>query len=219
MRYLTVQITPVESEGFHPVEAKLREEPSITREAIHHIELLTDDTVLLFAEGSGDSDRYEAIMRDSPLVKEYLVSGEDRWLAVSQFEPSDVTRKLLEFERESDIVIETPIKINSDGSIDVTYLGSDSALQAVFRRAGEEIPLTYEVIETGSYDPDANKFLRVLTTRQQEVLQAAMAVGYYTAPRQATQDDVANRIGIAPTTAGEHLRKIEERVFGTLIRD
>lgn len=219
MRYLTVQITPAEDEGFHPVGTKLREEPSVTREAIHHIELLADETVLVFAEGSGDSDRYEAIMHNSPLVEEYLVSGEDRWMAVSQFEPSDMTRRLLEFERESDIVIETPIKINSDGSLKVTYVGSDSAFQSFFRRAGEELPLTYEVLETGSYDPDANKLLRVLTTRQQEVLEAAVTVGYYTAPHQVTQDDVADRVGIAPTTAGEHLRKIEERVFSTLIRD
>lgn len=84
-------------------------------------------------------------------------------MAVSQFEPSDVTRRLLELERESDIVIEMPITINSDGALRVTYVESDSTFQDVFRRIDEEAPLTFEVIETGSYDPDANKLLRVLT--------------------------------------------------------
>ncbi|SDE01597.1 helix-turn-helix domain-containing protein [Natrinema hispanicum] len=218
MRYLTVKITPAEGEAFHPTAAALRDESAITREAIHHVELLADDTVLVFAEGSGDSGRYEAIMRDSSLVEEYLVSGEDRWMAVSQFQPSDVMRRFLEFERESDIVIETPITINSDGSVRVTYVGSDSAFQEALRRVDEELPLTYEVMETGSYDPDVNKLLRVLTTRQQEVLEAAVEVGYYSTPREATHKDVAERVGIAPTTAGEHLRKVEEQVFDALVR-
>jgi predicted DNA binding protein len=217
MRYLTAQMTPTENEAFHPIGEQLREEPSITREAIHHVELLANDIVLLFAEGSGDADRYEAIMEDSSHVDEYLVSGEERWMAVSQFTPSAVMRRLLQFERESDVVIETPIKINSDGSLLVTYVGRDTSFQAVFRRVSEDLSPTYDIIDTGSYDPDAHTLLRVSTTRQREVLGAALELGYYSAPRRATHADVADRIGIAPTTAGEHLRKIEERSFGTLI--
>lgn len=218
MRYLTVEMTPGDDGGFHPVGAALREEPGITREAIHHIELLADETVLVFAEGSGDSARYEAIMSDSPLVDEYLVSGDDRWMAVSQFDPSAVTRRLLELEGESDVVIETPIPINADGSLRITFVGSDSAFQDVFHRVEEELSLSFEIVETGSYDPDTDSLLRVLTTRQQEVLETAIDVGFYKAPREATQRDVAERIGIAPTTAGEHLRKIEARIFDALTR-
>ncbi|NHX36504.1 MULTISPECIES: helix-turn-helix domain-containing protein [Halolamina] len=218
MRYLSVEMTPGDDGGFHPVGAKLREEPAITREAIHHIELLADETVLVFAEGSGDSDRYEAIMSESSLVDEYLVSGVDRWMAVNQFEPSTETRRLLELERGSHVVIETPVPINADGSVRVTFVGSDSAFQDVFHRVDEELSLSFEIVETGSYDPDTDSLRRVLTTRQQEVLEAAVDVGFYNAPREATQRDVAERIGIAPTTAGEHLRKIEERVFDALTR-
>lgn len=218
MRYLTVVMTPGDDVGFHPVGAALREEPEINREAIHHVELLPDETVLVFAEGSGNSARYEAIMSDSPFVDEYLVSGDDRWMAVSQFDPSPVTRRLLEFERESDIVIETPIQINADGSLRVTFVGSDPAFQGVFNRVDEELSLSFDVVATGSYDPETSTLMRVLTTRQQEVLAAAVDVGYYRAPREATHRDVAERIGIAPTTAGEHLRKIEARIFDALTR-
>jgi len=218
MRYLTVNVAPSEDEEFHPVGRELREEPTITREAIHHVELLDDETVLLFAEGSGDAAQYESIMQDAPLVEEYLVSGEDRWMAVSQFEPTAVTRRVLELERESDVVIDTPITITADGSLRITYVGSDSAFRDFVRGVETELPLAFEVLETGSYDPDSNSLMRVLTTRQQEVLEAAVAAGYYDAPRRATHDDVAERVGIAPSTVGEHLRKIERRVFAALTR-
>ncbi len=42
----------------------------------------------------------------------------------------------------------------------------------------------------------------MLATRQQEVLEAAVEVGYYSVPRESTLDDVAAVVEIAPTTAG-----------------
>lgn len=216
MRYLTVLVQPSEG-GFHPLGETLTEEPSITREAIHHVELLADGTVLLLAEGSGDQTRYEEIMQDSPYVVDSLVSGDQPWMAVSQFEPTDLARHALELQRESDIVVETPISIDADGSFRVTYLGSDSDFQRLFREVGEETTFAFEVVDTGTYEPDEASFTRVLTTRQREVLEAAVEVGYYSAPRQATHEDVAEVVGIAPTTVGEHLRKVEERVFEELV--
>ncbi len=75
IRYLTVLVHPAEGRVFHPLGKKLADEPTIAREAIHHVELLADGTVLSFAEGSGDRERYEGIMRDSPYVVDFLVSG------------------------------------------------------------------------------------------------------------------------------------------------
>ena len=218
MRYLTVVVDPAEGGAFHPLGKQLTEEASITREAIHHVELLADGTVLLFAEGSGDRRRYEEIMDGSPHVLDSLVSGADRWMAVSRFEPTALARRALELQRESDLVIEVPILINDDGSFRVTYLGGDSEFRELFREVGEESDFGFEVVETGEYEPDEASFTRVLTARQREVLEAAVEVGYYSAPRQATHEDVAEVVGIAPTTVGEHLRKIEERVFGALAR-
>jgi predicted DNA binding protein len=220
MRYLTVLARPTESGAFHPIGEALSAAPAIDREAIHQVELLADGTVLLLAEGSGDRDRYEEIMRKSPHVVDHMVSGErtGRWMAVSQFEPTAPMRRILELERDSDIVLETPIRIADDGSLRLTHLGSESALRDLFREVMSELPLSFEVVKTGAYEPDEGAFTRLLTARQREVLEAAVAVGYYSAPRQATHEDVADAVGIAPVTAGEHLRKIEERVFEAIVR-
>lgn len=218
MRYLTVRLEPTASSAFHPVGKQLAEEPSIQREAIHHIELLTGNTVLTLAEGSGDRQRYEELMSESPLVEDVLVSGDERWLATSQFVVQGPVQQLLEWRQESELVVETPIPINEDGSIRITYIGSEADFQELYNKAIDATNLAVEVVETGEYDPDVDAFMRGLTSRQQEVLQVAVEVGYYSEPRSATHEDVAEAIGIAPTTVGTHLRKIESRVFGALVR-
>ena len=38
------------------------------------------------------------------------------------------------------------------------------------------------------------------------------------APRAATHEDVAREVDAAPSTVGEHLRKVESRVFAQLVR-
>jgi len=218
MRYLTVLARPTEGDTFHPLGERLSEEPSVTREAIHHVELLADGTVLLFGEASGSQERYREIMSEAPSVQEYLVSGDDPWMAVSQFEPSPSTRRMLELTTEFDIVIETPIHVQDDGTLRVTHLGRESKLQSLFRAIGEDAPVGLEVVDTGTYEPDHASFARLLTDRQREVLEAAVDVGYYDAPRAATLEDVADAVDIAPTTVGEHLQKVESRVFNELVR-
>lgn len=74
-----------------------------------------------------------------------------------------------------------------------------------------------QVVEMGESLPEANRLFDTLTDRQQTVLRAAVECGYYRTPRDATIDDVAEAVNCAPDTAGEHLRKIEARVFQRLI--
>nr|WP_231587890.1 helix-turn-helix domain-containing protein [Halostagnicola sp. A56] len=171
----------------------------------------------MFAEGSGDRERYEEIMQNSPFVVDHLVAGEDPWTAVSQFEPTDVSKRALELQQESNVVIKMPIRFTPDGSLRITYLGTDEDFQRLFRDTLGEDAIAFEIIEKGDYEPDESSLTRQLTTRQQEVLEAAVDIGYYSTPRQATHADVAAAVGIAPTTAGEHLRKIEERAFSTIV--
>jgi hypothetical protein len=218
MRYLTVCIHAAETGAFHPVSKRLAEEPSIRREAIHHVELLAEETVLTLAEGSGDRESYEAIMRESTHVDNFLVSGENRWMATSKFEARDPVKRLLEWHRTSDFVVEWPIKTNADGSVEITYLGTESAFQDLYDDLIQSTAFDADVIETGPYNPNAASLMRSLTTRQQEVLQTAVDEGYYNNPRGATHEDIADEVGIAPTTVGDHLREIESRVFDSLVR-
>jgi predicted DNA binding protein len=181
------------------------------------VAVLDDDTVLLFAEASGSKERYRQIMEASPHVISYLTAGDDRWMAVSQFEPTDVVRRSLELQRESLLVIETPIQFTADDHLKVTYLGTDETFNKLYEYANEMEQLTFDILEMGDYEADRSSFDRLITARQAEVLEVAVDLGYYSDPRQASLEDIGDVVGITPGTVGEHLRKAEERVFTELV--
>ncbi|WP_135822082.1 helix-turn-helix domain-containing protein [Halostella litorea] len=218
MRYLTALVKPNDGGAFHPLGGKLAEAASIERRAIHRIELLGDDTVLLFAEASGSQERYRQIMDDSPYVIEYLTAGEDRWMAVSQFEPTEPVRRALRLQRESLLVLDTPFHFTSENHLEVTYLGTEDAFRDLFEYAEGTESIGFEVLETGEYEADGSSLRGTITSRQEEVLEAAVDLGYYREPRQASLADVGDAVGISPATVGEHLRKVEERVFRGIVR-
>jgi DNA-binding transcriptional ArsR family regulator len=218
MRYLTVLVKPSGDGGFHPLGGELSADAAIERRAIHYVELLADDTVLLFAEASGSQERYKQIMEDSPRVISYLTAGEDPWMAVSQFEPTDAVHQALELQRESFLVIDTPIRFTSEDHLKVTYLGSDEMFKQLYETVAGVEYADVEIIETGDYETNGPSFSRMITSRQEEVLEAAVDLGYYSEPRQGSLEDIAEVVGIAPGTVGEHLRKVEERVFSEMVQ-
>ncbi len=218
MRYLTVLAKPNEDGAFHPLGEKLTNEPSIRRRAIHHIELLDDDTVLLFAEASGDKQRYEEIMEDSEYVISYLTAGESRWTAVSQFEPTENVRRALELQRESLLVVDTPIRFTSEDNLKMTYLGTEEIFKKLYDYAEEADHMSFDILATGEHETDGKAFSSMITSRQEEVLEAAVELGYYNEPRRASLEDISEAVGVTPGTVGEHLRKVEQRVFSEIIR-
>ncbi len=218
MRYLTVLLKPEDGAAFHPLGKELTADPSIKRRAIHHVELLDDDTVLLFAEASGSKEQYEQIMDQSPHVIGYLTAGDTRWMAVSQFNPTEELRQSLELQRESLLVIETPIHFTSENHLEITYVGTDETFRKLYEYADQMDQFSFEIIRTGEYDAEKSNMSRLLTPRQEEILETAVDLGYYTEPRQASLEDIAKVSNISPGTVGEHLRKAEERVFKELVR-
>lgn len=217
MRYLTVLVKPKGGGAFHPLGEKLTDEPSIKRRAIHHVELLGNDTVLLFAEASGSQEQYRRIMEASSAVIEYLTAGEDRWMAVSQFEPTEEVRRALEFQRESLLVVDTPIRFTSEDYLKITYLGTDETFRKLSEYVEGRESITFDILDMGDFETSESSFSRLITPRQEEVLETAVDLGYYSEPRQASLEDIGAAIGISPGTVGEHLRKVEARVFNEIV--
>ncbi|WP_255197861.1 helix-turn-helix domain-containing protein [Halorarius litoreus] len=61
-------------------------------------------------------------------------------------------------------------------------------------------------------DVDTTVSDRLLTARQRELLRLAAAAGYYESPRRATLSEVADRAGIAKSTASDVLHRAEGAV-------
>jgi len=217
MRYVTVRITPAEGTAFHPLGQALADDPSVTREAIHRNELLDDGTAVMLAEARGDCERYGEILRESPHVLDYAVTGADGWwYSYTHYEPTDLTRRMLDQRRESEVMMEMPYDVAEDGSLDITFVGDRGAFGGAMPMDSDAY--TIEVLETGDHSPQIDDLFGTLTARQQEILDTAVRLGYYENPREATHADVADAVDASPSTVGEHLRKIEASVFSQFVR-
>jgi len=218
MRYATARLIPERRDRFHPIGEALDAAVEVRRGPIYRLDLLDDGTGAMLSQVHGDRDSYCAILDGADHVLDYAVSGSEGTLfGYLHFEPTDLVERMLLRRRESEVMFDMPIDIADDGSYVVTLIGEDAAFTEAFHSLPDEIGV--EVVETGEYHADARELFDCLTDRQQEVLEAAVREGYYESPREATQDDVAAALRCSPGTVGEHLRKIESRVFSQFVVD
>ncbi|QLH81039.1 helix-turn-helix domain-containing protein [Halosimplex pelagicum] len=215
MRYVTVRASPADGAEFHPLRATLADEPAVAAGPVHQLEQIDGETGVSLAEIQRGLDRYSEILAASPYVIDYTTTGSDRGFVYTHFELDDLTRRLLAYRRSSELVVEMPIESGDDGAAVVTLVGEAGAFADAFETVPEEIDLA--VVETGEYDPGVRQLFGRLTARQREVLSTAVRAGYYENPREATHDDLAEELDVSPATVGEHLRKIESRVFSGFV--
>lgn len=215
MRYVTVVMRPTEG-YYNPVNRKVTEDPDVTPVAIHHVELLDDGTVLQETEVRGDLDRLESILAGDDHILEHAVFGDREGYAYSRYEPTDLIEHLIESSRENELMVQWPVEYTDEGHQRITMVGHEAAFAAADTDGPEGVEM--EIVEVGEYDPDDGRLYGLLTDRQREVLETAVEMGYYEDPRRATQAEVAEALGIATGTAGEHLRKIEATLLGAIVR-
>ncbi|EMA06917.1 helix-turn-helix domain-containing protein [Haloferax denitrificans] len=60
--------------------------------------------------------------------------------------------------------------------------------------------------------------LSSLPPRQRELLDTALEEGYYDMPREITLKELADEVGVAKTTASQHLRKAERQIVSFVVR-
>jgi hypothetical protein len=203
-------------EGFHPADRALVDAPDVERVAIHHINQLDDDTIVFLYQLKGDLDHARAILEDHTDVLTHSISRAENDLhAYIHFEPNGMVDALFRLPQEYSLVVDTPIACLPDGGIRVTALGDHETLTTAIGLIPDGIDVELESM--GDYHPDDRHLFSTLTERQQEILVAAIERGYYAVPREATYDDIAADLDLAPVTVGEHLRKIEARLLKEIV--
>jgi len=217
MRYLHVRLTGDEVE-LHPLVSTLADRDLFRETAMVDWAPSYDprrSTVLLYLVG--DLAAYEAVLEDLDLVLEFDVTriGDDRGYAYVHSEPHPTEWLLYEaFDREGLLVV-SPIGYNPDGSVDVRIVGPTAGLQAIVEAIPDGVETSIERV--GEYDLGRRAIPGPLPPRQREALAVAMDAGYYEVPKEATRDEVAERLGCAPSTASEHLRKAEACLVRTYL--
>lgn len=183
----------------------------VGRGPVYRMEVLADGSVLLVGAFEGDSSAFFETVSTADHTLDVAVSEERDGIYHAQFEPEPEIRQMIEARRETPIAMQMPMAMNDDGSVEATYIAEAN----LFTAALEEIPDTVqvEVLRMGDYEPAETDVFDTLTRRQQEVLDVAVERGYYEDPREATHADLADHLDVSAATVGEHLRRIERRVF------
>lgn len=215
MRYVQYRIVPNEG-TLHPLERVLAEDALTTRKAIHHLTLRDDGTIVGLYELEGDVDHLEKAFETHPAMLSSRLSRIGSTVySHAHTRTNEVVKRLLEIQNKHTLITDMPIEYTATGDLRVVSIGDTE----MFRRAADAVPETVDVrLEgTGQWMPASRRLFARLTDRQQETLRVAADCGYFADPRQATYDDVADEMDIAPETVGEHLRKAQAQLVDAVL--
>jgi predicted DNA binding protein len=214
MRYVETRLVP-EDRPIHPFVELIAADPDAHGGYIHQLQQVEEDSMILLTEVFGDLERYRELAAACDTVLDCTLSGEQQAYAHIHLELTELSRTVLDIHRPDQLTFKFPIYFDTGGALVVTLIGDDASFGDTIDHLPEDISV--EVQEMGEYAPDAEDVYARLTDRQQEILDVALETGYYDHPREATHGDIADRVDIAPATVGEHLRKIESKVFRTFL--
>ncbi|WP_254824544.1 helix-turn-helix domain-containing protein [Haloglomus halophilum] len=114
------------------------------------------------------------------------------------------------------------------------YVADGATLTLVFHAADyDDLQTAVGALREGFSDLDIKRFVRAptddhradsvlvdrsrLTARQLEVLETAYEMGYFERPRQANGREVADALGIDPSTFSEHLAAAERKLLSDVL--
>jgi hypothetical protein len=127
--------------------------------------------------------------------------------AFLQFETSQPL--LLQLVDDSRVPLEFPVDV-TDGVATVELTATHDRISALADQL-RSFGLAFDV----EFLHDELESPQLLTTRQRELLEAAVSVGYYDTPRTCTLTELADREGMAKSTVSETLHRAE----GTVVKE
>ncbi|WP_101294537.1 helix-turn-helix domain-containing protein [Halegenticoccus soli] len=217
MKYFTVTLRPAEG-GIHPVDRMLAARPTIERQALLYVNAFSNGTGVMVYSVRGDRERLADALgaHEDLIAHDVLYTEADAFHLYVHVRPGEPAGSLMMLFQEHALMIDTPIVFTGRGGLRTTLIGSHETL----RRAVEGIPDSVDVSieQVGQYHSDSRYVRSKLTDRQLEVVETALEMGYYEIPRRTTHQEIARRLGCAPSTVNEHLRKVESRVLSQLRR-
>ncbi|MCU4926312.1 helix-turn-helix domain-containing protein [Halobacteria archaeon AArc-dxtr1] len=203
------------ADTIHPMHRFVAENESFDSYRMVHGNFVGDDPCAFVFHVVGDPDAYERALESVGDTNSYDISitSERSFTVYVRDEPDEVGQGLLSaFSRDS-LVPLPPLEYRSDWTVRFSVVGESADI----RRAVDAVPDGIEttVERVGEYGARESA-VAALTERQHDAVRLACELGYYDVPRTAGVDAVADRLGVAPATAAEHLRKAESTLVAEL---
>lgn len=160
----------------------------------------------------GDLDAYVAELDSIPSVLDYDIAPADdtHFYVYHRCVVDGGAQELFETFTRDTLLMVPPIEFSPDGSATFSLFGDDAEVQAAL----DDVPkvIGIDVHEVSGIENTPEVTGATLTARQREAIEAALQLGYYDVPHEASYEDVAETMGCAPSTAAEHLRKAEGKL-------
>jgi DNA-binding CsgD family transcriptional regulator len=216
MRYFDLVLTPGD-DGLHPVDGRLARAPGVTRDLLHHIDAFGDGTGALLYRLEGDPEAALAAVQGEGLLDCDVTEPDPDggFYCYVYLRPTEPDGTLLALCYEHALIIETPVRFNDDGSLRMRIIGQHETLRDALAAIPDGVRVTVE--EVGRYTPGRKDARSLLTDRQREIFETAVERGYYRIPRGITQTELADELGLAPSTVDEHLRKAESTMLSSIL--
>lgn len=170
---------------------------------------------MLFSVDGADADIDRVLLEGDAVHRAELTPMDDgRAVLLLTLVPENVPMvgRLFEAFTRSGLVVETPV-VYREGSVRATFVGESRALQSLLDSFPPEVAV--DVQQVGTFGGSGTA--AALSDRQRQAVEVGIELGYYDVPRGATHEDVADRLGCAPSTASEHLQKAEAKLVRAAI--
>lgn len=216
MRYFDLTLTPA-SGGIHPADVRLAELSGVEREALLHVDSFADGTGILLYRLHGDPELARDCVdgHDDVLDWDILPSDDGVFHLYVHVAAGEPAGTLMTLSDRFALIVDTPIAFTDRGGVLLTIVGTHDMLREALEAVPDDVHAT--IRQVGHYSPGNRNMLSVLTDRQREVFEAAVEVGYYEIPRGMNQSELAEKLGCAPSTVDEHLRKAESKMLSGLL--
>ena len=212
MRHVRLTVRPVGGEVEVPEMYQILSNASYLDRVVGLHWNVSGDRLGLMVHAEGDVEEFREALQRVPAVLDFeVLPAGDGFYAYLQNELNDLSQRLFGTFTRGSLLVLPPLAYGGDGSATISVFGPLEEVQA----AVEEVPAPFEVTigEVSGMGATPGLAGALLSPRQREAVEVAIEVGYYDVPRVGDHEAIAERMGCAPSTAAEHLRKAESKVI------
>ncbi|AFK18683.1 transcriptional regulator [Haloferax mediterranei ATCC 33500] len=217
MKSVGLRLTPDENH-LHPMHEFVVEHEAFERTKLHHWNpTMTETNTIVFEVVGSDIEAYEEALTSIPTILSSEVAqmpGDSFFIVVKERLDAAGVQQTTAFTQDG-LVVVPPVIFEGDGTILVTIVGTDEALQSAVDQTPEGIDI--EIRRVREYTGPGDFAPASLSPRQREAVEAAVACGYYRESRDGSVAAVAEQLGCSTGTAAEHLRKAEMKVMSAVV--
>lgn len=219
IKYLRATATPA-PELIPQAYSVVSESGPVTELRVLDWNLAADDTSTLLYAIDGDATEFREAARDTVGIESVRLSDADSATSYALLEARPTAIPFFETVvtavARAGMILRRPLVYRDNCSYG-HVVGKSSPLQAMFDEISTDIEV--HVTTIGQFPCTAEDRSIRLTNRQREVIETALAMGYYEQPRKITHQEIATELECGLSTATEHLQKAEDKLIRSAIND